>query len=415
MPIHHPDQIDQFLARSFARNAAEWVRAEARTALGLAADLVEIPPRLTGGITKADGIPDIPKLRTLRAAWQTVAERPGWTVEWETKRLVIGENTLPVRVTVASPAALCAALRPGGVGRSDWHGAVGRIARIARHFALEAGPGKSQSDPVDDLVRILKSSDSLWPKDFSAEEESRLIALTDWLLAHPGSGLFVRAIPVEGVDTKWLERHLAVTSGLWGLVREVRTGLPAPAKNDFIREAGLRSPSAYVHVRHAAVWTGDPEVDAKVPLEHIAAHEPAADTVIIIENAQTGLSVTAPAGIPIILAMGGSVTDLQAVPWLTGKRILYFGDLDTHGLNILALCRRTFPRTENLLMDCETFRHWEHLAVPEPSPFPTVPDGLTESERELFKALSASDHGRLEQERIPLDAINAAIEQALRR
>ena len=71
------------------------------------------------------------------------------------------------------------------------------------------------------------------------------------------------------------------------------------------------------------------------------------------------------------------------------KRILYFGDLDTHGLAILAECRRLFPQTESVLMDLPTFERWRAFAVTEPKGAEPSPEHLTSEERALADVLSA--------------------------
>lgn len=112
--------------------------------------------------------------------------------------------------------------------------------------------------------------------------------------------------------------------------------------------------------------------------------------------------------------MGYGVAALEEIPWLSDTRILYFGDLDTHGLAILAECRKRFPQTESLLMDQATFDRFRPLAVTEARQAGPLPEALNESEAALYAELLRTQ-GRLEQERIPLEAVNAAISLALER
>ena len=106
------------------------------------------------------------------------------------------------------------------------------------------------------------------------------------------------------------------------------------------------------------------------------------------------------------------MTLLANLPWMKEKRILYFGDLDTHGLAILAECRRLFPQTESVLMDLPTFERWRDFAVTEPKGAALSPEHLTPEERALANVLSAG-RLRLEQERIPLEEVRGALLAAL--
>ena len=139
-----------------------------------------------------------------------------------------------------------------------------------------------------------------------------------------------------------------------------------------------------------------------------------ADDGMMESAPETGLSLTAPRDIPILIGMGYGVAALEEIPWLADTRILYFGDLDTHGLAILAECRKRFPQTESLLMDQATFDRFRPLAVTEARQAGPLPEALNESEAALYAELLRTQ-GRLEQERIPLEVVNAAISLALER
>lgn len=116
--------------------------------------------------------------------------------------------------------------------------------------------------------------------------------------------------------------------------------------------------------------------------------------------------------VPIFLGLGYGVTMLEALPWLSEKKILYFGDLDTHGLAILAECRRLFAQTQSLLTDLPTFERFREFAVPEPKQASLPKDYLTDGECALAERLEAQGL-RLEQERIPLSVISSALRRVL--
>ena len=84
------------------------------------------------------------------------------------------------------------------------------------------------------------------------------------------------------------------------------------------------------------------------------------------------------------------------------KKIFYWGDIDTHGFEILSELRNVLPKARSLLMDAETFEAYRDLCVGEPSPFRYIPERLTDDETSLFIQLHAENgkNLRLEQERV---------------
>ena len=149
----------------------------------------------------------------------------------------------------------------------------------------------------------------------------------------------------------------------------------------------------------------------KLTPEALAQTAPEEPVVLIIENEQTALSLDF-VNVPIFFGLGYGVTMLASLPWLAEKRIFYFGDLDTHGLAILAECRRLFPQTESVLTDLATFERFRALAVLEPKQAALPTDRLTTEERDLGVRLLAEGL-RLEQERIPLETVREALLRAL--
>ncbi len=81
--------------------------------------------------------------------------------------------------------------------------------------------------------------------------------------------------------------------------------------------------------------------------------------------------------------------------------MLYWGDLDADGLNILAALRSVIPEVRSLMMDVETLTRFAQFAVPEPNgPGRSAPTALTTGETAAYETLRDSGGLRLEQERI---------------
>ncbi|MDO4937223.1 MAG: DUF2220 family protein [Sutterellaceae bacterium] len=432
MPLKTPETIDAQLTRSFALKATEWLLAQAFGLVRTSSsecdsnDDPTLPERgmatpencrvtlSLGRLTQKEAAGNLIAVRNLCRSWQnTLAKRPGWMlttkpVRWSTLGLTI---EIPVKLTIDGPDALCAALAPSDVTEPEWKTAVKRLREVAEFFDIV--PTLENTEMLFNLTRLMKNSKVSWSKDYSQDDFKRLLDLVDWLIEHPDSGAFVREIPLEGIDTKWLERHQKEVCGLFNLVRKHRFGIEPCLTENFIQTAGLRVKPLFIRVRHAQHWRpGNTNAAIQLTLDELKETAPASDSVVIIENEQTGLSLNIDANIPILIGMGFGVAVLSQVKWLADKRIVYFGDLDTYGLAIVSELRNVHAQTQSVLMDLPTFQAYRRLAVIEPKQVGKCPTQLCEGERRLFAELSETGL-RLEQERIPIDVVNRAIAAAV--
>ena len=253
--------------------------------------------------------------------------------------------------------------------------------------------------------------------DYSEADYARLQTALAWMLTHPASGLYVRQLPLEGVDTKWLEMRRGLFVDLLGLLRggEVET--------DFYAACGLaRTPH---RVRMRALY---PALRAQVgglrdieaPVEELASIELTPQVLLMVENQETGVALPDMNGVVAFMRLGGAVSMLRAIAWLKGCPAVYWGDIDTHGLAILARARHVFPSARSVMMDVATLERYAELTIQEPARHADAELAeLTAAEREVFDGLRSGRWGvktRLEQERITwpdaLAALQATVEQA---
>ena len=102
------------------------------------------------------------------------------------------------------------------------------------------------------------------------------------------------------------------------------------------------------------------------------------------------------------------ITQLFDIPWIASSPIIYWGDLDVQGFEILAMLRRRYPKTRSILMDLDTLRRFEHLATPGTGHQPDIPAELEPNEVEAF--LHCRQYNlRIEQEHILQSEVNAAL------
>jgi hypothetical protein len=106
----------------------------------------------------------------------------------------------------------------------------------------------------------------------------------------------------------------------------------------------------------------------------------------------------------VIFGLGYGVDILKAVQWLREKKVVYWGDIDTHGYAMLNEVRSFLPQTRSMVMDEGTLLANRPLWSREKKPFTGSLQSLTEKEAFVFENLKANFYGenvRFEQERVP--------------
>jgi hypothetical protein len=235
---------------------------------------------------------------------------------------------------------------------------------------------------------------------------NKLLSVAGWFIAHPLPDIFIRQIDLPEIDSKFIEQHKTQLTILLDAL------LPPSAiereANTFERRYGLRFDQHLIRFRLL-----DPSLaingftDLSLPLDDFCRLALPLEYVFITENKVNGLAFPAFPGSMVIFALGYGVGSLAEANWLKSKRIIYWGDLDTHGFAILSRLRETFPHVESMLMDSTTFEANRSLCISEASPAKEIPTFLSDTESNTFTALLSHDGIalRLEQERIPFGQI----------
>lgn len=131
--------------------------------------------------------------------------------------------------------------------------------------------------------------------------------------------------------------------------------------------------------------------------------------VVVVENEQCEHLLPS---MPDTVAILGAGLDVH---WLAGgalqhKMVAYWGDMDTWGLVMLARARQSLPSITPLMMSEAHFKAFCHdCAVPEPVPAELPAVGLNEREAAFFHFLKAQPQGRLEQEYLPVEAVQSEL------
>ncbi len=248
---------------------------------------------------------------------------------------------------------------------------------------------------------------------------SELITVCRYFQVNPRPNRYIRQLDIQGIDSKFIENHRGILSEMLNLAldsEDFDKTVTGVTENGFERRFGLRYDEPMIRFRLLDVQdSADGQLavtDMSVPLSQFA--EPGVSTVYITENKVNGLAFPAVKDSMVVFGLGYGIRSLDSVTWLDNKRIVYWGDIDTHGFSILSRLRERFKHTQSLLMDQTTLEQHLLLCVKEPEKkrFLGSLSNLTEDEQSLFEALKNNALGenlRLEQERVRYSLLQQAL------
>ncbi len=302
------------------------------------------------------------------------------SVQWTERRWRrAGVQRLPERLRLDGPEQVAGWLEQGPA----WRQAQQRHTLLIQHHPALAHAANRHYD---------------WLAQVPDADFQRLFALLDWLAAHPHSGLYLRQLPITGLDSKWAEAHRALLTRLLRALRGVTEG-------DLLMLAGLRREPRRLRLLDPALRSavGGLE-DLSAPVEQIAALPIRPRRVFIVENLRSGLAFDDLPDTVVFMAQGYAVDAYGDIPWLQDATVFYWGDIDTHGFVILDRLRHHLPQARALLMDEATLLAHRELWSHEEDPASAYElEHLSTEEQALYTRLK-EDHWRagvrLEQERI---------------
>lgn len=251
-----------------------------------------------------------------------------------------------------------------------------------------------------------------------ADQWSQLLALVDWLKAHPRPGIYLRQVDLPGVHSKFVEAQRGVLSELLDLALPVEAiDSTATGAAQFAQRYGFRDKPLRVRLRWLGArrsdWVRGGDGDYTVSQDAFAAMEPAVQRVFVTENEVNFLAFPDLADSLVVFGAGYGFEALAHARWLRNCALHYWGDIDTHGFAILDQLRAQHPHATSFLMDRQTLLAHRLLWTGEPQPTLRDLTRLTPAERALYddlRWLRLSDTPlRLEQERIGYDAVLRAV------
>jgi hypothetical protein len=334
---------------------------------------------------------------------------------------LIGEHLADVRQWAAGWAAVAAR----GPLRVEYKQVGGR------HFGANSIPGRAWLDSYDaawallgvrpDVRRLTGLIESAggtrlvpWLTGHPlralrlADDWGRLLATVRWIEQRQAPGMYLRQIDVPGVDTKFIERHKGVLAEL--LDAQLDPSRVSAGASDFAGRYGFLRRPGYVRFRADGRFRGFSELSVRA--DEFTAPPQGVTRAYVLENEITYLSFPVPPAAMVILGGGYAVPVLEALGWLAGLDVVYWGDIDTHGFAILNRLRHHLPQARSMLMDRATLlAHRDHW-VTEPSPTAVHLNRLDQAESALYADLISGSYApsvRLEQERISFSAIEKAL------
>jgi hypothetical protein len=238
-------------------------------------------------------------------------------------------------------------------------------------------------------------------------EWDNLLKVCQYFKQTPVPNLYIRELPV-GVHTKFIERNQSI---LGELLDNLIPEYVNHQEKTFEKRFNLKTSEKLVRFKildneiSRVFFSGIDDI--AIPVSQFEKLNLPVKKVIIVENKTTlYTTLTLPKMDKAIAIFGSgySVSHLKQALWLKDIELLYWGDIDVQGFEILSQFRGYFPQTKSILMDKATFDIYFEDDIGTPSHI-SIQLNLTAAEQELYSLLKANQW-RLEQEKIPLGYVN---------
>lgn len=239
-----------------------------------------------------------------------------------------------------------------------------------------------------------------------------LLLVCAYFKKKPKPNLYIRELPI-GVHTKFVESNKGILLELLNLLLHAdNINQEFSAVRDFEKRFGLKFNQSRIRLRILDSNIAEKYVtgltDIEITTEEFIKLKIPCEKVFIFENKTNFSNLMNFLTLPQlentigIFGSGYKVADLKNASWLADNEIFYWGDIDTHGLDILSQIRGYFKKTKAIMMDFETLNYFkDEWDSGEPINKEALPN-LTTEEQELFRFVKADNTNtiRLEQEKI---------------
>ena len=235
-----------------------------------------------------------------------------------------------------------------------------------------------------------------------------IIKVCNYFKNYPKPNLYIRELPAN-VHTKFIESNQSIIAELLNIIIQNHVN---PHEKEFEKRFNLKFREPLVRFKildkHISETYFSALDDISIPISQFESLKLPLKQVIIVENKINLLTIalTLPAmkNTIAIFGQGNAVTNIQNAKWINDINVLYWGDIDVHGFEMLSRIRKYFNHTQSILMDKTTFDKYFENDSGKPTTDATTLN-LNGNEKELYNLLK-TNNWRLEQEKIPFDYVN---------
>lgn len=383
MATRTPHDVVGMLSR---RLSSEWHKAAAGASFPW-------EPRITlGSIPAASAALDLPRYSRWAADWRAWSSRHDVELEIRTQWVSGTIQHFPFAVVIPDIDTAVRLLREAWPDRLS-RGAQ-RSQALSERFASAADP--------QFRARAVRETEGWSPVDFDM-----LLRVASYCASNDTSDLTPRQVPVEGVHAKWLNTSQGLVAALAGR-ESLSLAPPHPSVIHF----------TYLDPGHLAAGGRRHDSHAVRDVSSL----PYQPTVILIcENKDTVVTFPSVRGGIAVEGNGAGAGAFAATPWITSAPlVVYWGDMDANGLEILGQFRAQGLVHHSILMDTAAYDRWQRFGTSHDKTSRLIEPGipspnlnLTDDERDLYERLvdpAHTGHRRVEQERIPLVVACMALE-----
>lgn len=308
----------------------------------------------------------------------------GYTIEWKTvKTKLLGTQDLPSKVMFETTDDFERFLQK-----------VKEVANFRRDVVLISEKFPKLKFWIEKCPQKVVDNSECW---------TDIMKVLDFFSANPQPQMYIRELPIK-VHTKFIECHKAIICELLDIVIEKSVDTE---EKEFEKRYHLRYDEPLVRMRlldsalAASFFSGVDDISISVS-QFLNLQIPASK-VFIVENKVNFLTFPPVACSIVVWGKGYGVASIKNSELLKSVDLIYWGDLDAQGFEILSQFRSYFPHVKSLLMDRMTFDKYFENDHGTPSRV-DMQLNLTPEEEELYQYLKSNNY-RLEQEKIPQDYV----------
>ncbi|MFA7449177.1 MAG: Wadjet anti-phage system protein JetD domain-containing protein [Weeksellaceae bacterium] len=241
----------------------------------------------------------------------------------------------------------------------------------------------------------------------NTNEWESILKVCQYFKQNPKPSLYIRELPIR-VHTKFIERNQSVIKELLDILISEHIN---KEEKQFEKRFNLKYAEPQIRFKVLDKTISNRFFsgldDIAIPVSQFESLNLPIKKVLVVENKTTlYTTLTLPKMNETIAIFGSgySVYNLKNVNWFGGLELLYWGDIDAQGFEILSQFRNYFPQTQSVLMDKDTFEKFFENDKGTPTNVSTKLN-LTDKEQQLYDTLK-TNNWRLEQEKISFNYVN---------